>query len=101
MAAGWLGARYQGGFDVDNVVEPVLHELVRLTGEGASFYVREGETRSCLARVDGPRSVHHNIRNGERPPLHLRAPVRVTLAFNGAPGEPYEAIRERGGIARK
>jgi DNA-binding IclR family transcriptional regulator len=95
-AAGWLGARYQAGFDVNNVVEPALHELVRQTGESASFYVREGAIRSCVARVEGPRSVRHNVRIGERLPLDSGAPGRVILAFSGARGEPYEAIRERG-----
>jgi DNA-binding IclR family transcriptional regulator len=95
-AAGWLGARYQAGFDVNNVVEPALHELVRETGESASFYVREGDIRSCVARVEGPQSVRHNVRIGERLPLKLGAPGRVILAFSGAKGEPYESIRERG-----
>ena len=95
-AAGWLGARYQAGFDVNNVVEPALHELVRLTGESASFYVREGDIRSCVARVEGPRSVRHNVRIGERLPLQLGAPGRVILAFSGSAGDPYETIRERG-----
>jgi DNA-binding IclR family transcriptional regulator len=95
-AAGWLGARYQAGFDVNNVVEPALHQLVKETGESASFYVREGDIRSCVARVEGPRSVRHNVRIGERLPLNKGAPGRVILAFSGARGEPYEAIRERG-----
>jgi DNA-binding IclR family transcriptional regulator len=95
-AAGWLGARYQAGFDVNNVVEPALHELVKLTGESASFYVREGDIRSCVARVEGPQSVRHNVRIGERLPLNRGAPGRVILAFSGASGEPYETIRERG-----
>jgi DNA-binding IclR family transcriptional regulator len=95
-AAGWLGARYQAGFDVNNVVEPALHHLVKETGESASFYVREGDIRSCVARVEGPRSVRHNVRIGERLPLNKGAPGRVILAFTGAPGEPYESIRERG-----
>jgi len=95
-AAGWLGARYQAGFDVNNVVEPALHELVRETGESASFYVREGDIRSCVARVEGPHSVRHNVRIGERLPLNRGAPGRVILAFSGARGEPYESIRERG-----
>jgi DNA-binding IclR family transcriptional regulator len=68
-AAGWLGARYQAGFDVNNVVEPALHQLVKETGESASFYVREGDIRSCVARVEGPQSVRHNVRIGERLPL--------------------------------
>ncbi|TWO72601.1 IclR family transcriptional regulator [Caenimonas sedimenti] len=95
-AAGWLGARYQAGFDVNNVVEPALHELVKATGESASFYVREGDIRSCVARVEGPQSVRHNVRIGERLPLDRGAPGRVILAFSGAAGEPYEGIRERG-----
>lgn len=95
-AAGWLGARYQAGFDVNNVVEPALHELVKLTGESASFYVREGDIRSCVARVEGPQSVRHNVRIGERLPLNRGAPGRVILAFSGAGGEPYETIREHG-----
>lgn len=95
-AAGWLGARYHAGFDVNNVVEPALHELVKETGESASFYVREGAIRSCVARVEGPQSVRHNVRIGERLPLDKGAPGRVILAFSGANGEPYETIRERG-----
>ncbi len=95
-AAGWLGARYQAGFDVNNVVEPTLHELVKQTSESASFYVREGDIRSCVARVEGPASVRHNVRIGERLPLNRGAPGRVILAFSGAKGEPYEAIRKVG-----
>jgi len=95
-AAGWLGARYQAGFDVNNVVEPALHELVRQSGESASFYVREGDIRSCVARVEGPHSVRHNVRIGERLPLDRGAPGRVILAFSGAKGELYEGIRSRG-----
>lgn len=95
-AAGWLGARYQAGFDVNNVVEPALHDLVKLTGESASFYVREGDIRACVARVEGPQSVRHHVRIGERLPLDKGAPGRVILAFSGATGEPYETIRKRG-----
>lgn len=95
-AAGWLGARYQSGFDVNRVVEPALHQLVKETGESASFYVREGDIRSCVARVEGPQSVRHNVRIGERLPLDRGAPGRVILAFSGAAGEPYESIRKHG-----
>ncbi len=95
-AAGWLGARYQSGFDVNNAVEPVLHELVALTAESASFYVREGDIRACVSRVEGPKSVRHHVRIGERLPLNKGAPGRVILAFSGSVGAPYEAIRERG-----
>jgi len=95
-AAGWLGMRYQSGFDANNVVEPTLRELSRATGESASFYVREGDIRACIARVEGPQSVRHHVRIGERLPLDKGAPGRVILAFSGASGKVYEEIRRRG-----
>ena len=95
-AAGWLGARYQAGFDVNNAVEPVLRELAAVTGESASFYVREGKIRACISRVEGPQAVRHHVRIGERLPLERGAPGRVILAFSGEPGKPYEEIRKRG-----
>jgi DNA-binding IclR family transcriptional regulator len=95
-AAGWLGACYQATFDVHDVVEPVLRELTIQTGESASFYVREGNQRTCLARVDGPQTIRHHVRVGIGLPLNLGAPGRVILAFSGEAGEPYETIRQRG-----
>ncbi|TXI67514.1 MAG: IclR family transcriptional regulator [Limnohabitans sp.] len=95
-AAGWLGARYQAGFDINNVVEPTLRELSKATQESASFYVREGDERACISRVEGPQSVRHHVRIGMRLPLALGAPGRVILAFSGEGGAVYEDIRRRG-----
>ena len=95
-AAGWLGARYQAGFDINNVVEPTLRALTQETRESTSFYVREGNERACIARVEGPQSVRHHVRIGMRLPLNLGAPGRVILAFSGEPGAIYEEIRRRG-----
>lgn len=95
-AAGWLGARYQAGFDINNVVEPTLRDLSLATNESASFYVREGQERACISRVEGPQSVRHHVRIGMRLPLTLGAPGRVILAFSGEAGEVYEDIRRRG-----
>ena len=95
-AAGWLGACYQATFNVHDVVEPVLRELALKTGESASFYVREGNQRTCLVRVEGPQAIRHHVRVGAALPLDLGAPGRVILAFSGEPGEPYESIRQRG-----
>ena len=95
-ATGWLGARYQAGFDIHNVVEPTLRELSQATQESASFYVREGDERACISRVEGPQSVRHHVRIGMRLPLTLGAPGRVILAFSGEPGAGYEDIRRKG-----
>ncbi len=95
-AAGWLGACYQATFNVHDVVEPVLRALALQTGESASFYVREGNQRTCLVRVEGPQAIRHHVRVGAALPLNLGAPGRVILAFTGEAGEPYESIRRRG-----
>lgn len=95
-AAGWLGTRYQRGFDEAVVIEPVLRELARKTGESAAFYVREENSRVCVVRVDGPQPVRYHARLGEVLPLQRGAPGRVLLAYSGEPGEPYEAIRRAG-----
>ena len=79
-----------------DVVEPVLRALALQTGESASFYVREGNQRTCLVRVEGPQAIRHHVRVGAALPLDLGAPGRVILAFTGEPGEPYESIRQRG-----
>lgn len=95
-AAGWLGTRYHRGFDEAVVIEPVLRELARRTRESAAFYVREGDTRICVVRVDGPQPVRYHARLGEVLPLEKGAAGRVLLAYSGEPGEPYETIRRAG-----
>ncbi|MGE8690857.1 MAG: IclR family transcriptional regulator [Achromobacter sp.] len=95
-AAGWLGACYQATFNIVEVVQPVLRELSVATGESATFYVREGKQRICMARVEGPKSIRHHVRVGAALPLELGSPGRVLLAFSGAEGEPYESIRRAG-----
>ncbi|MDD2545587.1 MAG: IclR family transcriptional regulator [Burkholderiaceae bacterium] len=95
-AAGWLGARYQAGFDVQNVLEPALRALTQSSGESAAFYVREGNVRTCLVRVEGPQALRHHARMGEGLPLDKGSPGRVILAFSGEPGALYEEIRRRG-----
>jgi DNA-binding IclR family transcriptional regulator len=95
-AAGWLGACYQATFDVHDIVEPVLRELALKTGESAAFYVREGDQRTCIVRVEGPKAVRHHVRIGAPLPLEGGGPGLVILAFSGTQGEPYEAIRRDG-----
>ena len=94
--AGWLGARYQAQFDVGSVIEPILQKLSTSTNESASFYMYEGNLRSCLMRCDGPTARPHHPRSGELLPLDLGAPGRVILAALGEPGDLYERIRRRG-----
>jgi DNA-binding IclR family transcriptional regulator len=95
-SAGWIGSRYQAQFDVGAVIEPILQQLSAHTGESASFYVYEGNLRSCLMHCDAPNARPNHPRSGEVLPLELGAPGRVILAALGQPGDLYERIRRRG-----
>lgn len=95
-AAGRIGARYQASFDREAHIEPVLRELSRRTNESASFYIREDNSRICVARVDGPQSIRHHVRIGEILPVDRGSAGRVLLAFSGEPGSLYERIRKIG-----
>ena len=95
-AAGWLGAHYQQTFDVDDAITPLLRELARDTGESASLFVREGDVRTCLLRVESASEERAVVHPGTSFPLGRGAPGRVILAFSGQPGPLYEEIRRRG-----
>jgi len=95
-AAGWIGSRYQAQFDVGSVIEPILRMLATQTGESASFYVHEGNMRSCLMRCEGSNARPNHPRSGELLPLDLGAPGRAILAALGEPGDLYEQIRRQG-----
>jgi DNA-binding IclR family transcriptional regulator len=95
-AAGWIGSRYQAQFDLDSAIEPILRRLTAATGESASFFVFEGNLRSCLMRCEGPLGVEKHIRSGEVFPLDRGSAGRVIQAALGEPGDVYERIRRRG-----
>ena len=91
-----LGARYQASFALDDVVGPVLRRVSDATGESASFYVREGNERICLHRVN---SRHHRILHfvqvGTHLPVGTGASGRVIRAFTEPDAPDPERVRER------
>ena len=95
-SAGWIGSRYQAQFDLDLAIEPILRQLSASTGESASFFVFEGNLRTCLMRCEGRAGVQSQIRPGEVFPLDRGSAGRVILAALGEPGDLYERIRRRG-----
>lgn len=80
-----LGGLYAESFSLEAVVMPVLHELVRGTGESASYHVRQRHgdewVRLCLYRVDSPQVLRDHVRPGELLPLARGAGGRVLTAF--------------------
>ena len=81
-----LGALYRRSFDLGEQIRPELRRLVEATPETASFYVREGDERICLYRLNSPQPIRHHLDEGVRLPLDRGAAGRMLLAFGGAPG---------------
>lgn len=90
-----LARAYQCAFHIGEAVMPVLRRVVARAGETASFYVREGNERVCLHRVEPDRIVRVSAQEGDRLPLERGASGRVFLAMAGAPGRAMDEVRRR------
>jgi DNA-binding IclR family transcriptional regulator len=89
-----LAALYQRSFQVGPVIEPMLQELSHTVGETASFYVRQGDYRLVLYRVEPTRSVRVAIRVGEEFSIEKGASGKVLLAFTETHDPRWNEIRE-------
>jgi DNA-binding IclR family transcriptional regulator len=89
----FLGSLYQRHFRTSDVVPTVLRQIVDQLKEGASLYVRDGDHRVCLHRIDSTHAVRHAVHEGDRLPLTVGASSHVIRAFTGATGARYEQIR--------
>jgi DNA-binding IclR family transcriptional regulator len=88
-----LGSLYQRHFRMAHIVPPVLQQIVDELKEGASLYVRDGEHRVCLHRVESTHAVRDAVHEGDRLPLTVGASSHIIRAFDGATGTRYDQIR--------
>lgn len=76
-----LGSLYRSRFNFSDVVRPVLRLLSEATSESASIYVRDGDTRVCLFRQNGPQAIRHHLDEGIHLTLEQGAPGHLIRAF--------------------
>jgi DNA-binding IclR family transcriptional regulator len=91
-----LGSIYRAGFNLGEAIRPELRRLVEATGETASFYVRERQSRVCLFRHNSPHAARHHLDEGSELPLTAGASAHVLLAFSDGKGARAKTVRERG-----
>jgi DNA-binding IclR family transcriptional regulator len=91
-----LGALYQRGLRLADVVLPLMRALRDASGESVSFYVRQKDLRVCLHRVDSIHAIRDHVREGDVLPMDMGSGARVLAAFSGAVGEPFKRIRRDG-----
>ena len=76
-----LGMVYQASFRLQDYALPVLRQLTLDTRETSAVYARDGDSRVCLHRVEQPRAVRMNVREGELVDLDKGAAGKVLLAW--------------------
>lgn len=91
-----LAAIYTASFSLEDVVLPVMHQLVAKTGESVALHIQQGDQRLCLFRVDSPQLLRDHVKAGDVLPLDRGAGGRVLMAFSGAKGKDYDKIRKEG-----
>ena len=87
-----LGSVYQQSFALEAHVLPVLEMLVAASGETASFYIRRGEQRLCLFRVDSPSPLRMHVRPGDLRPMDQSAIAQVLRLFDPAKSDISSSI---------
>ncbi|WP_165933785.1 IclR family transcriptional regulator [Aquabacter spiritensis] len=91
-----LAQVYRRGFQLEELVRPILARIRDETGESVSFYVVEGRSRVCLFRENSKWAARHHVDEGARFPLDSGIAGPVLLAFMGQPGPQLEQIRSDG-----
>ena len=92
-AAFRLGALYQRSVVAADILLPVMRDLADQSWESVAFYVRSGNLRTCLYRVEAKHPIRYTVREGDVLPLGVGSGGRVLSAFSGEAGDPYETIR--------
>lgn len=89
-----LGRLFQAGVKSEDVLLPAMRKLVADTGESASFYIRFGDKRLCLYRVDSAQLLRDHFRVGEVLPLRGSG-GQILVAFSRPYAPRHSALRQR------
>jgi len=80
-----LGTAYQQAFSLSDHVMPALNELAAKTGETPSFYVRNGDERLCLFRVESASRVRMHVQPGDTRPMDKSAIAQTLRKYEAGP----------------
>jgi len=89
-----LGARFQRGIRIGDVVLPLMRILAEESRESIAFYVVHGDMRLCCHRIESDHEVRDHGREGDLFPLARGSAGGILSAFSGARGERFDAIRK-------
>src|SRR5690242_2371662 len=87
-----LGTAYQQAFSLADHVLPALGQLAVKTGETASFYVRHGEERLCLFRVESASPIRMHVQPGDTRPMDKSAIAQILRRYEAGPPGPDDEL---------
>lgn len=82
-----LAAIYQRTFNLEDLVRPIVRELMKATGESASLFCPVGNDRVLLVRENTDRRIRDYAIEGDTFPLHRGAAGRVLARFENIPSD--------------
>lgn len=87
-----LGSGFVSSFQIEDIIRPALEKLATATGESVAFYVRAGQQRQCVFRVDSPHAVRHVIVAGQIMDLNDAAASLILLQYEKRNGRPPATV---------
>ena len=87
-----LGTAYQQAFSLSDHVMPALEHLAAKTGETASFYVRHGDERLCLFRIESANRIRMHVQPGDTRPMDQSAIAQVLRRYEAGPPGPEDDL---------
>jgi len=91
-----LSKAYRAQFKLEDLVRPILQILRDETEESASFFIIDGDSRTCLYRENSHHLMRHVVEEGARFPLANGIAGGVMLAYTGDNGTESKRIRKDG-----
>jgi DNA-binding IclR family transcriptional regulator len=82
-------------FDLRTIAEPPMRRLRDDVGESVHLYVRDGDTRTCIAAVEARHELRPFIQLGRPLPLRAGAAGKLLLAFADEEVQRQELRRAR------
>lgn len=86
-------------FDLRTIAEPAMRQLRDRVGESIHLYVRDGDSRVCIAAVEARHELRPFIQLGRPLPLRAGAAGKLLLAFADEDLRRQELRRARTGAA--
>lgn len=90
-----LAAVYAADHDVPKIARPHMERLLKRINETVALYVREGESRYCIERVESSHDMRIVVQVGQRMPLGRGASGRL-LVMSDAEAKSTRAVITRG-----